>query len=259
MVPWENVRSTDLKALRGICVDIDDTLTTDGKLPPSSFQALWNLKEKGYLLVPVTGRPAGWCDHIARFWPVSAVVGENGAFSFFMAHGKRSRLDTETETDRQANRQKLKELKKSLIENFPKLQFASDQAYREADLAIDFSEDVTPPWSQAQIDQVVAFCESKGALAKVSSIHINTWFGRHDKIKGFKKLLQGNPSWPQDLSQWIYVGDSPNDEPMFHAFPKSVGVANIQRFANRLHHPPRWVTRQKSADGFCEVAQALLA
>ena len=68
--------------IRGVLTDIDDTLTTHGRLFAASFGALERLRDAGLLVIPVTGRPAGWCDHIARMWPVDAVVGENGAFWF---------------------------------------------------------------------------------------------------------------------------------------------------------------------------------
>ena len=70
------------RRLEWFFTDIDDTLTSGGLLPPESFEALWMLHESGIRVVPVTGRPAGWCDHIARMWPVSGVVGENGSFFF---------------------------------------------------------------------------------------------------------------------------------------------------------------------------------
>ena len=66
----------------GVFCDIDDTLTTDGHLTAAAYAALDALKTAGKLVIPITGRPAGWCDHIARMWPVDAVVGENGAFYF---------------------------------------------------------------------------------------------------------------------------------------------------------------------------------
>lgn len=72
----------DLRQIRGVLFDIDDTLTTDGQLMPDAYAAMASLKSAGFITVPITGRPAGWCDHIARMWPVDGVVGENGAFYF---------------------------------------------------------------------------------------------------------------------------------------------------------------------------------
>ena len=77
------------RAVRGVLLDIDDTLTTDGRLTAKAYAALADLRNAGKLVVPVTGRPAGWCDHIARLWPVDAIVGENGAFYFRYDHDER--------------------------------------------------------------------------------------------------------------------------------------------------------------------------
>ena len=75
----EMPRATRL-AIRGVLTDIDDTLTTHGRLTAQAYAALERLRAAGRRVIPITGRPAGWCDHIARMWPVDAVVGENGAF-----------------------------------------------------------------------------------------------------------------------------------------------------------------------------------
>src|SRR5258707_4262848 len=63
-------------AIRFVLLDIDDTLTTDGRLSAAAYGALEDLSRRGLRLIPVTGRPAGWCDLIARFWPVDAVRSE---------------------------------------------------------------------------------------------------------------------------------------------------------------------------------------
>ena len=74
--------------IRGVLTDLDGTLTTHGRLFAAAYTALERLRAAGLLVIPVTGRPAGWCDHIARMWPVDAVVGENGAFYFLFSHGR---------------------------------------------------------------------------------------------------------------------------------------------------------------------------
>ncbi|MDL1873369.1 hypothetical protein FBR05_14410, partial [Deltaproteobacteria bacterium PRO3] len=162
-VPWTQAGDADLAPVRGICLDIDETLSTHGKLTAEAYAALWSLKDAGYFVVPVTGRPAGWCDHFARFWPVDAVVGENGAFTFFMKNGVRSRIDTPGVAAHP--KRGLEALGRKILERFPHAKWASDQAYREYDLAIDFCEDV-PPWPREDVDALVRLCEAEGAHAK---------------------------------------------------------------------------------------------
>ncbi len=210
-------------------------------------------------MVPITGRPAGWCDHIARFWPVDAVVGENGAFTFYMEKGVRKRVDTPMGMKPEDARAKLKALEKTVRERFSQARWASDQSYREYDLAIDICEDV-PPWSRADIDALLELCHGAGAHAKLSSIHVNTWFGDYDKKRGFQHALKsGILPGSQKLEHWIYIGDSPNDEPMFEYFPKSVGVSNLRQYLDRLKHPPQWLTKSASGAGFEEMAALLIS
>ncbi len=260
---WKNSSLTELERISGVCLDIDDTLTTEGKLTPEAYAALWKLKAAGFVVVPVTGRPAGWCDHIVRFWPVDAIVGENGAFTFFMEKGIRNRMDTPLGTGEhpEAFAKKRKALETKIKRLFPQVRWASDQEYREFDLAVDICEDV-PPWSDPDIRSLLALCARMGAHAKLSSIHVNAWFGSYDKRKGFNAWLRQS-SFPsvqklRSLDRWIYIGDSPNDEPMFENFRYSVGVANLQKYLGSLHSPPTWITQKASGKGFVEFAQRLV-
>ncbi len=247
---------SELKGIQGVCLDIDDTLSTRGKLTDDAYHALWELKRAGFFVVPITGRPAGWCDHFARFWPIDAVVGENGAFSFYMEHSVRKRTDTPCQATPEALKNQLRDLEKKILAEFPQAKWASDQAYREYDLAIDVCEDV-PAWNSQAVERLLKLCETAGAHAKLSSIHVNTWFGNYDKRSGFRHLLDHQSHLPQAFDQWIFIGDSPNDEPLFAGFKNSVGVANLKNYLARLKNPPRWLTSQESGQGFAQMASVL--
>jgi len=261
MRPLSHLSEAEAGSIRVVLTDIDDTITTDGVLTAAAYSALERLQRAGFLVIPVTGRPAGWCDHIARMWPVDAVVGENGAFFF--------RYDRQHKTMRQRfwaspdeirhNRARLDAIQQAVLAEVPGCALASDQPYRLADLAIDFCEDV-PPLPEAAVDRIVAIFARAGAQAKVSSIHVNGWFGAYDKLSMAKLLLaeEFGIGWEEAKRTVLYAGDSPNDEPMFAAFPLSVGVANIQAFAHRLTHKPAYITQGHSGDGFTELADLLL-
>jgi HAD superfamily hydrolase (TIGR01484 family) len=260
--PWSRASSAELKKVRGICLDIDDTLSTDGKLTAEAYEALWSLKRSGFIVVPITGRPAGWCDQIARFWPVDAVVGENGAFTFFIQDGVRRRIDTPSQRGRLTRPGNIAELGQKIKKKFPHARWASDQKYREYDLAIDICEDV-PAWSKRDVQALLDLCHSEGAHAKLSSIHVNAWFGNYDKRSGFEYwLTSGAPGFVGKklpaMNEWLFIGDSPNDEPMFAAFQYSVGVANLKRYLSGLKNPPRWITKAESGAGFVEMAKRLV-
>jgi hydroxymethylpyrimidine pyrophosphatase-like HAD family hydrolase len=175
-----------------------------------------------------------------------------------MSEGKRKRIDTLSKTDAAQAKAKLKNLRQKIESAFQGCEFASDQDYREYDLAVDFCEDVAP-WPESEVDRLVKFCEDQGAIAKISSIHVNTWFGRYTKIDGIKKFLDhsGKELNLPHFDELIFVGDSPNDEPMFHAFPLSVGVANLRPFLPKIKNPPKFMTTAEAGSGFSELAEFL--
>lgn len=248
-----------LAALKGIFTDIDETLSTRGKLTASAYQALWDLREAGLKVVPVTGRAAGWCDHIGRFWPVDAVVGENGGFYFYDDGKKLHRRFLYSEAQRQAFRKKLEILRQEILGEVPGCAVASDQLYREYDLAVDFCEDV-PPLGEKAIQKIKALFERQGATAKISSIHVNGWFGDFDKLSMAK--ICARERWNIDLETepeaFCFCGDSPNDAPMFDFFPLSFGMANVRPFLDRIDTPPKYITPSESGAGFVETARRIL-
>ncbi|NBR28115.1 MAG: HAD-IIB family hydrolase [Betaproteobacteria bacterium] len=250
------------RQIRNVLCDIDDTLTSDGRLTAAAYTALESLHHAGLRVIPVTGRPAGWCDHIARMWPVDGVVGENGAFYFRYDHAAQAmrRRYAEDDATREANRTKLSGIGARIIAAVPGCAISADQHYREADLAIDFCEDV-PRLADDAIAQIVALMQESGLTAKISSIHVNGWFGSYDKLGMTKTLFAEcfGIDLDKDGDETAFIGDSPNDAPMFAFFKHAVGVANVQAFAGRLDAAPAWVTREKSGAGFCEFAAALLA
>jgi HAD superfamily hydrolase (TIGR01484 family) len=248
-----------------VLTDIDDTLTTEGQLPAEAYNSLWKLKKAGIKVIPITGRPAGWCEMIARFWPVEGVIGENGAFYFRYATSedkkikKMKRWFSQTPEVILKNKEKLKLIETEILQKIPETAISSDQFCRMIDLAIDFCEDI-PPLAPHQIQQIVHIFENHGAIAKISSIHVNGWFGNHNKLTATFEFLKNEFLLTEKiaLEKCIYVGDSPNDEPMFEAFPHSFGVANINQFKNELKHSPQYVSNLNGGDGFEEIAEHLL-
>ncbi len=250
-----------LARVHTVLTDIDDTLTTHGVLPAIAYAALEKLKNAGLRVIPITGRPAGWCDMIARFWPVDGVVGENGAFAFRHDRASRRmiRIFEVSEEKQRSCRARLDLIAEEVVREVPGATVASDQAYRIADLAIDFSED-TPRLSDVQIEQIISIFHRHGAVAKVSSIHVNGWFGVYDKLSMSRRLLREQLGFdPGEAWDGVaYCGDSPNDEPMFRAVPLSVGVANVIDFAHLMTARPRFVTQERGGEGFAELADRLL-
>jgi HAD superfamily hydrolase (TIGR01484 family) len=262
MRPLAEFPRAKLAAIRAVLTDIDDTLTTEGELHAVAYAALDKLHDAGLLVVPVTGRPAGWCDHIARMWPVDAVVGENGAFWFRRDRAARKLVKRYVigDDERAKRAARLEEIARRILTEVPGAAIASDQPYREADLAIDFSEDV-PPLPREAVARIVAIMEAEGLTAKVSSIHVNGWFGGYDKLSTTRLMLREDFGIDADAAREtiVFAGDSPNDQPMFEFFPNAVGVANVRDMADLMTLLPAWVAPSRGSEGFAELAQAILS
>lgn len=261
MRPIQEFPSHVAEDLLGLFFDIDDTFTSRGKIESKAFESLWLAGKSGLKLVPITGRPAGWCDHIARMWPVDGVVGENGAFYFWYdaAARKLKKRFMDSEEARVEKRGRLEAVKTEILQSVPGAALASDQLYREADLAIDYCEDVPPlPWKE--VERICTIFEKHGATCKVSSIHVNGWFGNYNKLDMTKAFVQERWGLSLDSApeRFLFCGDSPNDEPMFAYFPHSAGVQNIAGFAGRMKHLPAFLADREGGAGFAEIVETIL-
>lgn len=262
MRPVTDMPDSVAAAIAVVFADIDDTITHEGRLPARAYQALEDLQQAGLKIAPITGRPAGWCDMIARFWPVDGVVGENGAFFFSYDRTSKTMRRSFVATDRErvANRELLRTVRDRILAEVSGAAVAGDQLYREADLAIDFCEDV-PPLGTADVDRICRIFTDAGATAKMSSIHVNGWFGAYDKLttsRLFAAEILGI-DLDRDKARIVFVGDSPNDAPMFGFFPHACGVANVLAFAGRMDAEPAYVTAGPGGHGFVEVAERILS
>ena len=262
MRPFADMPEADAARVELVLADIDDTLTSEGRLPADAYRALEDLSNAGFIVAPITGRPAGWCDMIARFWPVAGVVGENGAlyFAYDAASRTMRRVYAAGAAERVANRARLEVIKARVLAEVPGSAVSADQAYREADLAIDFCEDVAPLDMQA-VERIKTIFEEAGAVAKISSIHVNGWFGQYDKLSMTRRFVSEMAAMDivRDNERIVFVGDSPNDAPMFAFFRNACGVSSVRNFAGRLEAEPAYVTLGGGGAGFVEIAERLLA
>ena len=258
MKPIQTLSESAAAEVQIVCTDIDDTLTEGGKLGPEAYSALWELKEAGLKVIPVTGRPAGWCDMIARQWPVSAVIGENGAFAFYLENDKMRRIYHPSVAHKDI-KLKLTAMADAVCKAVPRCRIAGDQFCRLFDVAIDFREE-PPDLGFDVAEQIAAFCRSKGAQARISSIHVNAWFGDYSKLDMVLLLVSqlNHINLQEYRDKLLFVGDSPNDEPLFSYFPLTCGVANINNMLHLIHHKPAYITRASHGQGFAEMARMLL-
>ena len=263
MRPLLELRDAQLAQVVGVMTDIDDTLTSAGALEAPARKALQDLAAAGVPVVAITGRPMGWSLAFmrpgAQRWPLHCIVAENGAVAL-LREGDEVRLEyAQDEATRTANATRLHNTLARIELEVPGAARSRDSAGRITDIAIDHSEFTHLPG--AAIDRVVALMREAGMTATVSSIHINGWFGTHDKLSGARWMVQRlfGRALDDEIGRWIYVGDSTNDQAMFAAFPLSVGVANLTHFAQQLHTWPAFITQGERGAGFAEVAARVLA
>src|SRR5258705_4217811 len=256
---WFSLPADAALSVCGVLTDIDDTLTCDGAITDDALQALQALRDAGLPVIAITGRPMGWSAPFAREWPIDAIVAENGAVALFRESDAMRVEYAQDEATRGGNAIRLCAAARRVLNEVPGTTLSSDSEGRVTDIAIDHSEFAR--LTQEQIDEVVRVMHDEGMHATVSSIHINGWYGDHTKLTGARWMVQRLMS--RDIEgereQWVYVGDSTNDQLMFGHFPLSVGVANLLQFADQLSVWPTYLTQEERGAGFAEVAQRLVA
>ena len=250
--------------IRGIITDVDGTLTTDGKITSTALGALERARDAGLKIVAVTGAAAGTCDAMARTWPVDAVIGESGGFVFRLHPdtGRMVHLHILARDERRLHWAQYEKVLEAIMAEVPGAALAADQAYRETDLAIDHAQDVQP-LGETEVAQIVSIMEAAGMTATYSNIHVNGWLGPYDKLTTtclvLRELYTADVSDEDERARWMYVGDSPNDAPMFEFFPHSAGVANVREFGDRIDAKPQYVTENAAGAGFAEAVEFVLA
>ena len=250
----------DLSSIRFLLTDVDDTLTTQGRLLPETLQAIYSLHEAGIKVIPVTGGCAGWCDQMVRTWPVDAVIGENGAFYFTLDEKKRiCQTSWHSEQEMKEKQKHLLEIATSILHTHPEVKLARDQAFRLADVAIDYNQDITGV-SARQVQSIIDIFQQHGANARASSIHVNAWFGNYSKRAMSERLLKQvyGITEAEILSCAAYVGDAPNDEPMFSWLKYTFGVSNINRHLEGMSYHPAHILSQECGRGFAELSGLIL-
>lgn len=266
----------DRANLIGVLTDIDDTLTTDGRLLPDAYDALWRLHRAGLIVIPITGRSAGWAHMVLKTWPVPAVVAESGGV--YLARGggpidsannaacehpggARLRIEMHASAAQvRADRAALEACGQAILQKFPGLAPASDNPFRLVDYALDYCEEVARV-SPNQVDAAIAMFRDQGFCARASSVHINAWRGGFDKAPMALRLLNDlfhDSAGRHQPQRWVFVGDAPNDASMFASFPVSVGVANIRTALDQLSAKPAYLTNRSFGAGFVELADHLL-
>lgn len=245
---------SDLEHIKYLFTDIDDTLTTEGRLLPQTFQALWDLNDAGIAVIPVTGGSAGWCEHIVRTWPVAAAIAESGALALTVENGRVHFDFWRDAVEQRHNQHSHRATVLDLLGKYPGFELAHDQPFRLADVAIDIVGH-----ERSRVDALAAEIRETGAVTAISSIHINTWIGDYNKRTMSERVLANlAKQTPFEGSAVTFVGDSRNDASMFSAIRNSFGVRNLEPYLNDIPDAPRWISTEPSGKGFVEIARSIL-
>ncbi len=256
----EEMPCSAARNIRFVLTDIDDTLTRGGKLMPEAYAALWKLKDSGLRVVAVTGRAAAWGYLLAHEWPVSGVVTENGAVTYFIR--ERQRIESIVYPGARRNTDSaLRRAMTRALEEFPRAKEAQDNHLRLYDLAVDYAENICPPLGTQEAERIARIFHEGGCHAQPSSIHVNAWAGEFNKKEASVLFLSQVFDYDDrsDREKVLYVGDALNDEPMFAFFPNTCAVANIKLWEDRMTSLPRWVSRKPYGEGFAEIAGSVIS
>lgn len=256
--PIAELDPATLAPVRFVLTDMDETLTWRGRLSAATYTALERLQAAGIRVIPVTAAPAGWCDQMARMWPVDGVIGENGGLYFhrqadghdgialsFWHHATGARAEADA---------KLRLAAEAVARALPAIRPAADQPFRLTSLAYS---DPGPALRGPLIETLRA----AGLQVTLNNLWVLGWVGAYDKLAAARRVLASHYGLDIDADREavLYTGDSTNDGPMFAFFRHTVGVSTVLDYRDRLVALPRWITRGPGGSGFVEAAEAVLA
>jgi HAD superfamily hydrolase (TIGR01484 family) len=277
--PLSALPADEIRALRGVVFDLDDTLLDHGSLTEAAYSALFRLREAGLRLVACTGRPAGWGEVIQRQWPLDGTVVENGALSLVSveqghdlgasitaalspATAWKARrvvaLDALDRAARRARRDALLALAGELAARFPETALADDNDARVTDVTLDIGE--YKRVSKAAVAAMRTIAQARGVRIVASSVHLHLTYEADEKASGTIRLLcrQFGEDATAARSRYAFVGDSGNDATPFAAFAVTLGVSNVRSHLHALSVPPRFIAESTMGSGFAEIAARLV-
>jgi HAD superfamily hydrolase (TIGR01484 family) len=243
----------DLRSIRLIATDIDGTLTAGQHFSSQLLIALEKLQAVGLPVLLVTGRSAGWVEGLANYLPVAGAIAENGG-CFFSPKGEFQLLGSIKPKELGKHREKLADCFWQLQDSHSQVKESHDNRGRLTDWTFDLEGlDASDLW------EIGAQCERWGWDFTYSSIQCHIKLSSQNKASGIQQVLKQQFSGIK-ASQVLTIGDSPNDAAMFNPeiFPNSVGVANVQEYAERMGQLPAYITQLPEIGGFNEIVDLVL-
>lgn len=239
--------------------DVDDTITTDGRLEVEALQALYKLKDKGIETILVSGGSAAQALTYINQWPIKAIITETGALAYYRNEDNcikkwiNPRLDIYSYEDK-----KDKHFLEELYGRVRRVKLSQDSFGRLYDIAIDYNQ-VEPFLNQNEVDEVLKTCKELNVSYQVSSIHINCFFGNYNKKNAIEEFVHFlyDKSFYDIKNESAYAGDSKNDELPFSMFKYTFAVANIKKYLKDMKYKPVIVVKGVGSKGFAEIVDHL--
>lgn len=256
MQPLSLAPANQFSSVRFVLTDMDETLTYRGRLSSQTYDALARLEAAGIRVVPVTAAPAGWCDQMARMWPVDGVIAENGGL--FLRRGEdghhvERHFWHSSDAIERAD-ETLRSIAQRVQVAVPQATLADDQRFRLTSLAY---RRTGTDLDRRILDALI----HAGANATINNLWVLGWVGGYDKLSMSLRILADVYGVDaQAALDWVaYSGDSTNDAPMFGYFRHTAGVSTVVDYLPQLPVPPHWITQGPGGAGFVEFADAILA
>ncbi|XQS16453.1 HAD-IIB family hydrolase [Citrobacter telavivensis] len=255
MILIDNVKDEELRDIRFVLTDMDETLTYQGRLQARTYESLERLQDAGITVIPVTAASAGWADQMARMWPVDGVIAENGGVFFTRKVGTH---DVERiywhEDEFLKIRQRLTRIQGKIKNVLPWVQISDDQDFRLTSIAFKL------PDSSVQTKQLVDELNKYDCKYTINNLWVLGWLGNYDKLVMSRRILsQFYDLEEQDEQALVYYsGDSLNDASMFKFYKKSLGMSTVKRVAKEMPALPSWISNFPGGEGFVDGARRIL-
>jgi HAD superfamily hydrolase (TIGR01484 family) len=237
--------------------DFDGTLTYGHELRSCFFEIVELLQKHEIPLVIVTGRSKSWSHFmLSHFSSLQWMISEGGGVLTKKEWvGNRGKMSDELYVEEREVLH-LDNMAKKLKVEFPEVEFSVDSFGRQTDRAIELSwlED-----NPEQFEKIKDFLSKEGINYSTSNVHLNFWCGKVAKSLAIKRFMKENlKSKNIAPDEYLFFGDSLNDETAFKALPHCVGVANIDLVIDRLTHKPSVILEGEENKGPYGVLNYLL-
>ncbi|PLY37554.1 HAD family hydrolase [Pectobacterium carotovorum] len=255
MILIDNVKNEELRDIRFVLTDMDETLTYQGRLQARTYESLERLQDAGIKVIPVTAASAGWADQMARMWPVDGVIAENGGL-FLIRNTRNHDIDRHYwhEDEFLNNRQQLRKIQRLIQHQLPWLEVSDDQDFRLTSIA--FKLPSVPKKIQLLVDELKKY----GCSYTINNLWVLGWLGQYDKLLMSRRILNRFYALEESDEQEsvYYSGDSLNDAPMFKFYKKSLGMNSINNILKDMPALPSWISKFPGGKGFVDGAIRIL-